>query len=108
MKKLLLIILFSSFLFSSGVIHKGQTYYYYLLKKPLGYDGATFAKKYTDEQWKKLFNDNAKGLKEFLLSQNPDLGKFLQSEKFNKVSPHLEAFVLQYASNRKNTPQCIE
>lgn len=107
-QKLIIVILFSSLLFSSGEIHKGQTYYYYFLKKPLGYSGVAFAKKYTDKQWQELFKYNAKGLKEFLLSQNKELYQFLENKKFDKVIPHLEAFVVQYASNKKNIPQCIE
>jgi len=108
MRKLSFVIIFVSFLFANGEVHKGQTYYYYLLKDHLGYDGSVFAKKHTDKQWLKLFDNNAQGLKKYLLSQNESLHAFLQSKKFNKISPHLKAFVIQFASNKKNIPQCRE
>ena len=108
MKKLYFILILSSFLYAQGEVHKGQTYYYYLLKEHLGYDGATFAKRHTDKEWALLFKNDAQGLKKELLSQNNTLEPFISSKKFYEISPHLKAFVMQYASNKKNTPQCIE
>ena len=64
MKNIYFILLLSSLLFAQGEVHKGQTYYYYLLKDSLGYDGATFAKQHTDKQWAILFDNDAKNLKE--------------------------------------------
>ena len=98
----------SSFLLAQGEVHKGQTYYYYLIRDSLGYNGAVFAKQHTDKQWAKLFDNNAKNLKEKLISQNKELESFTSSSKFNEISPHLKAFVMQYASNKKNTPECAE
>lgn len=108
MKKLFLLLLFSLFVYANGEVHKGQTFYYYLLKESLGYDGSVFAKTHTDKEWIKLFKNDAIELKKELLSQNNDLQPFIKSDKFKKILPHLKAFVIQYASNKKNTPQCIE
>lgn len=108
MKKFFLIIVLNSFLFSQGEIHKGQTYYFYLMKDYIGMDGAEFAKQYSDKEWLALFDNNASELKKKLVSINQELNELLYSEKFNKIKPHLKAFVVQYASNKKQTPQCIE
>ena len=80
MKKILLILILSSYLFSQGEVHKGQTYYYYLLKESLGYDGAIFAKKHTDKEWEKLFSNQAEDFKKDLLIQNDNLKQFVNSE----------------------------
>lgn len=107
-KNLILIFLLSSVLLANAQTHKGKVFYYYLLKPSLGYDGSVFAKKHTDKQWVKLFSNNAKGLKKELLYQNIKLKEFLDSEKFIEILPHLKAFALEFASNKKNFPECIE
>jgi len=107
-KKIILPSLFAVSLYATGEAHKGQTFYYYLLKSKLGYDGSAFAKQHTDKQWIHLFQNNSKDLKIKLLKENTNLKSLLYSKKFDEISPHLEAFVIEYASNKKNAPVCIE
>ena len=108
MKKIFLLIITVCFLNANAEVHKGQTYYYYLLKDSLGYNGLIFAKQYSDKQWIQLFEHDAKELKNTLQKENKNLKTFLNSKKFDEIRPHLKAFVIKFASNKKNAPQCIE
>ena len=105
MFRLLIICCITFNIYANDVI-KGQTYYQYLLKEPLGYNGAVFAKKYTQAQWETLFINNAYALKELLHKENPALHTFTQSPKFKKITPFLKAFVTTYAKDIQSIPSC--
>ncbi len=105
MKKLLILLTLSISVYANNVV-KGQTYYLYLLKDPLGYNGAVFAKQHTQKEWKNLFKHDAKALKEKLVNENSALKTFVKSEKFKKITPFLKEFVIQYAKDVKNSPSC--
>lgn len=85
---------------------KGQTYYLYILKDKLGYNGAVFAKQHTKAQWQSLFQNKAQGLKTVLIQENKQLESFLNSAKFEKISPYLQAFVQHYAKDVHRSPSC--
>ncbi len=105
MKKLLILFLLTLSIYADDVV-KGQTYYLYLLKEPLGYNGAVFAKQHTQKEWKKLFENDAKAFKVMLVNENPTLKTFVKSEKFKKILPYLKEFTIQYAKDVKNSPTC--
>lgn len=105
MKKLIVILTLLGSLYADDVV-KGQTYYLYTLKDALGYNGAVFSKQHTQKEWKKLFQNDAKGLKAKLINEKPELSNFVNSEKFKKIAPFLKAFTLHYAKDVKNSPTC--
>lgn len=105
MKKFILFITVMSFVCADDST-KGQTYYQYIFKDALGYNGAVFAKKYTKAQWNTLFDNDANQLKEILIKENSTLKTFTKSKKFKKISPFLRAFVLNYAKDVNVSPSC--
>lgn len=105
MYRFLIFTILSLFIYADDTI-KGQTYYQYLLKDKLGYNGAVFSKKYTKKEWEQLFSNDAKALKTFLHQENPTLQNFTNSDKFKKITPFLKAFVTTYAKDIKNSPSC--
>lgn len=105
MKKLIVLLTLLGSLYADDVV-KGQTYYLYTLKDSLGYNGAVFSKQHTKKEWQKLFQNEAKGLKEKLIRQNPELKSFVNSEKFKKIIPFLKEFTIHYAKDVKNSPTC--
>lgn len=105
MKILTLFLLLTAFIYADNSI-KGQTYYQYILKDSLGYNGAVFAKKHTKKVWIALFENDAKALKTMLINQNKELQTLTKSAKFKKISPFLKAFVLNYAKDVKVSPSC--
>ena len=105
MKKVIVCLLLLSSLYADDIM-KGQTYYLYLLKDKLGYNGAVFAKKHTKAQWEALFSNNAQSLQKFLNEENEHLKPFTSSQKFQKVAPYLKEFVIHYAKDVKSSPSC--
>lgn len=89
-----------------GSPDKGLTYYKYIFKEQLGYDGSVFTSKYTADVWEKLFKDDAKGFKKEFKGISKKLDKFLESEKFKQIAPHLEAFAVHYSSDSGYSPHC--
>lgn len=105
MKKVIVCLLLISSLYADDIM-KGQTYYLYLLKDKLGYNGAVFAKKHTKKQWEELFSNNAQSLQKLLNDENAQLQSFTSSPKFQKVAPFLKEFVIHYAKDVKSSPSC--
>jgi len=113
MKKLLSILL-ASFLLV-GVISssafadatKGQKYYLKFFKKKTGLNGAKFATKHSQDEWKAYFaNDAEKFIAEFSKTY-PKMEKFLSSDKFqSKYSKHIADFCIEYANDSGNVPSC--
>lgn len=93
---------------AEGDVARGQIFYAHLLGKELGYNGAVFAKKYTDAQWAALFAREGQG---FIAEFSPQMGSegraLLQSRHFQeRILPHLEAFARHYAQDKPETPVC--
>lgn len=109
MKKIVwLILLFSSFLYAENLdqVNKGLTYYKYILKPLLGYDGLVFTKKYTQKEWESLFDNQAQGFIEKFAQHSPQTEAFLHSNKFKKIADDLKVFTLYYAKDSKASPVC--
>ncbi len=92
----------------SGSHTKGMIYYKYLMKEPLGMRGDLFSKQYTTQEWLTLFDHNATLFKEQFSGINPQLDELLRSSKFTEIMPHLKAFVVHYAKDKKNSATCEE
>ena len=105
MKFLIILTLLLSSIYANNA-NKGQTYYLYLLKDKLGYNGAVFAKKHNTKEWNELFNNDAKTLKTMLIKENDELETLTNSKKFEKITPFIKAFVMHYAKDVKNSPSC--
>ena len=105
MKFLIIITILMTSIYANNA-NKGQTYYLYLLKDKLGYNGAVFAKKHNTKEWNELFDDDAKALKTMLVKQNSELETLTKSAKFKKITPFIKEFVIHYAKDVKNSPSC--
>lgn len=104
MKSLLTFLLFANLLFANDLIlgdaDKGQVYYKYLIAPQLNYNGAVFTKKFTVQEWKELFSNNAKGFyEEFKIEKNS-----IEKEALS----HIEAFATTYAKDSDNHATCSE
>ncbi len=109
MKKIVLaVILFSSGLWGQNLnsVNKGLTYYKYILKPLLGYDGVAFTKKYTQKEWESLFDNQAERFIEKFAQHSVQTKVFLYSDKFQKISKDLESFALYYAKDSTHSPSC--
>lgn len=99
MKKTAILLLFCLSLFAEdGDPYKGQTYFAHILHPKLGYNGAVFAKKYTKDEWKKIFDN---GGKSFFL----EFWEF-KNELSNEQLLHIEAFAIKFAKDSDATPVC--
>lgn len=98
---------FSIYLYA-GDSSRGLTYYKYILKPIFGYNGSVFTKKYTKEQWKLLYKDNAKEFTSLFSENNQSFLTFSKSEKYKKILPDLEAFSLEYSKNSGTVAICEE
>ena len=113
MKKLLSILL-ATFLLV-GVVSssafadaaKGQKYYLKFFKKKTGLNGAKFATKHSQDEWRAYFaNDAEKFIAEFSKTY-PKMEKFLLGGKFkSKYSKHIADFCIEYANDSGNVPSC--
>lgn len=105
----LAMLLFSLNLYANGnSVQRGQTYYKFILKPMLGYDGAVFTKKYTKAQWNKLFENESKAFKEVFKGNSNELNGFLESKKFQDIAGDVKAFAIFYAKDASVTPSCQE
>ncbi len=91
-----------------GSYSKGKVYYKYLIKEKIDIRGDIFAKKHTSREWLALFENNASLFKKQFLGINPQLDELFESPKFLEIMPHLKAFVVHYAKDKKNHAQCEE
>jgi Spy/CpxP family protein refolding chaperone len=80
---------------------KGQKIYAKKLKKVCGMNGGEFAKKHTQDEWKKI--NDSKALK----SEIKSICKDANVDKIkDKYVPHLGDFVVEFASDSGNVPSC--
>lgn len=110
MKKvyILFFVMVVSLFASSNEVKRGQTYYQYILKPMLGYNGAVFAKKHTKKEWQKLFLNEAAGFKKEFQGVSDRLDAFMNQKKFYDIRNDLKAFVIYYAKDASVTPSCQE
>lgn len=107
MKKIFLILIFTIALFSKeGNPAKGQTYYLFIIKPMLGFNGDVFAHKYTRKQWKSIFLDDGRLLKRIF--SNHEFSTFLNSKKYLEIQDDLKAFALLYARDTGSHAVCSE
>ena len=110
MKKLLLIFLFMSVFvnaqYEGGSVDKGLTYYKYLFKKELNYNGSVFTAKFIAKEWENLFENNADGFKKEFSGATSKLDNLLNSEKFERIAPHIRAFAIHYSKDSGYSPHC--
>jgi len=112
MKKALMVFLILSVLLASmcppvyADISKGQKVYKKFLKKQTGVNGGIFAMQHTSDEWKDLFENNLEGLKKECIGKYPETKSFFESENFGKFAKHLEDFLIYYASDSGNIPDC--
>ena len=110
MKKILLIsIIVCSSLYGQydgGSYNKGLTYYKFLFKKELKYNGSVFTAKFTAKEWEELFENNASGFKKEFIGISTNLDKLLNNEKFERIAPHIKAFAINYAKDSGYSPHC--
>jgi hypothetical protein len=101
-------VLLSLFLFANeqNSINKGQTYYKYILKPLLGYDGLVFTKKYTKKEWEELFEADAHNFVELFGKESQELNTFLHSDKFKTIINDVKSFALYYAKDSTASPHC--
>ncbi len=92
----------------TGSPSKGMVYYKYLMKEQLGERGDTFSKRHTAAAWIELFDNNATLFKKEFSGLTPQLDTLLKSSKFVEIMPHLKAFVVHYAKDKKNHATCEE
>ncbi len=109
-KKVLLSLLFcSNFLiadYENGSYDKGLTYYKYLFKNELKYNGSVFTAKYSEKEWNSLFENKAEGFKKVFKGKSEKLDRLIESDKFEKIAPHLKAFAIHYAKDSGYSPHC--
>ncbi len=80
---------------------KGQKIYAKKLKKVCGMNGGEFAKKHTQDEWKKISEDKA------LKTEIKSICKDADVEKIkDKYIPDLSDFVVEFASDSGNVPSC--
>lgn len=111
MKKLLILLgigcLLSGNLFAGdiGQTNKGQKYLLKSLKDPCGMKGGELAKKHTQFEWKKYWED--KTLNEELIKICPKAKEAVESDRFQKkYKNHILQFLYDYASDSGNVPSC--
>ena len=80
---------------------KGQKAYIKFLKEPCGMDGAKFALKHTQAEWKKIKADG-KAEKEIIkICPNVKAGDVKES-----LLEHIMDFSIEFASDSGNVPSC--
>ncbi|MCG3668264.1 cytochrome C [Aliarcobacter butzleri] len=82
-------------------VAKGQKFYIKLLKEPCGMDGAKFAVKHTQDEWKSIA-ESGKFEQEVI--------KLCPNVKAGDIKPNAQKeiidFLIEYASDSGNVPSC--
>lgn len=89
-----------------GSSARGQTYYQFIIRPILKLDGNEFSKRYTQKQWKTIFLNDGKILKQIF--QNEDFNTFLKTKKFLDIKNDLKVFVLEYARDTGSHAICAD
>jgi hypothetical protein len=85
---------------------KGQKVYLKKFKSQFDLNGAKFAALHTQDEWKKLFENDAAGFIKEFSEKYPNAADFLSNPKtLNKIML-IKDFVIEYASDSGNVPSC--
>jgi len=85
---------------------KGQKYYLKYLRPYFEYNGQEFATQHLKVEWQRYFKgDSSKFIKKFS-KKHPEAKEFLESEKFQKMAPHIKDFAVKYAADSGELPSC--
>lgn len=87
-------------------VNKGLTYYKYILKPLLGYDGLVFTKKYTQKEWETLFENDAKEFIALFGKESQEVNTFLHTPKFKSIANDVKSFAVYYAKDSTVSPHC--
>lgn len=86
---------------------KGKKYYIKYLKGPFGnLKGADFTTKRVKAEWKAYFRKDARKFIKKYGKKYPEAKKFLQSDTFQKIAPHVKDFCIKYAQDSGAVPSC--
>ncbi|WP_224745983.1 hypothetical protein [Neiella litorisoli] len=85
---------------------KGQSYYLKYMKPLFGYNGDVLAQQHLQVEWKSYFRKDAKKFIKKYSQKHPEAAEFLNSETFQKIAPHLQDFVMKYAADSGELPDC--
>ena len=80
---------------------KGQKFYIKLLKEPCGMDGAKFAVKHTQDEWKSIAESGKFEQEVIKLCPNVKAGDIKES-----LLEHVMDFSIEFASDSGNVPSC--
>ncbi len=80
---------------------KGQKAYIKLLKEPCGMDGAKFALKHTQAEWKKIKADGKAEEEIIKICPNVKAGDVKEN-----LLEHIMDFSIEFASDSGNVPSC--
>lgn len=80
---------------------KGQKFYIKLLKEPCGMDGAKFAVKHTQDEWKSIAESGKFEQEVIKLCPNVKAGDIKES-----VQEHIIDFSIEFANDSGNVPAC--
>lgn len=108
-KNILLILSLSTYLLATayeGNADKGLTYYKYIIRPMIDIHGSVFTKKHTSSEWKEYFLNNAEAFKKEFSALSPDFDLFINSSKFERIKPHLEAFLVNYSKDSGQFAPC--
>jgi len=84
---------------ANAEVSKGQKLFIKKYKKSCGFNGGVMAKKHTQKEWKKIYDDGK--LNDELLKECPKAKKAK-----DKYLQHLFDFFHNYASDSGNVPAC--
>ena len=88
---------------ADGDVKKGQKAYLKNCKKCHG-NGTKGAAMKTQDEWEELFEEDGKGIID--AHQGDKSEAFFKGDKFQKLAPHLKAFLYEYGSDSGNVPSC--
>ena len=80
---------------------KGQKFYIKLLKEPCGMDGAKFAVKHTQEEWKSIAESGKFEEEVIKICPNVKAGDVKES-----LQEHIIDFTIEFANDSGNVPSC--
>jgi len=107
MKKLMLVLFGMMLSFNAFAdSDKGQKYYLKYLRPYFEYNGQEFAAQHLKIEWKRYFKGNAAKFIKKYSKKHPKAKEFLESEKFQKMAPHLKDFAVKYAADSGELPSC--
>jgi len=107
MKKLMILCLGIMLSFNSlAAADKGQKYYLKYLRPYFEYNGQIFAAQHLSVEWKRYFKKDAVTFIKKYSKKHPQAKAFLESDKFQKIAPHIKDFAIKYAADSGELASC--